>query len=490
MTTILDKLRGLIPKRPAKADGASTALAKAASTQATKAYLIAGEDGVHTVAFGVRWRTLIRSGAREGAIRTAKSARATHLLFIGQQVGYTDLGKNPPKQNIHAASVLAAKTQLATALFCLRLDDEAYWIALTRGGQPSSLDEVRHGGSADAHQAIRDVLEANPGERITVLTDLSNMGGSALAFSLEELFDLTRHANAGETLVPMPRGTAAIPKPVMIGVVLACAAMGAKMLWDDHQATKAALERAAGMNQELDPRAAWEPVIQKWLADNATPDHAPLLAARRSIADLPVVWRGWWLTGVRCQSGQPVQGAVVWSCAANYKRSPAGYTSTAMAEEVRRKYPAAAVSFPNLGAMMASWSLDPIAVRPVVLAELPLPEPQTVVVASALQPLLPALAMVPEVKMNLVEMQPPRKSDGTAHPKPEGMAEIYFANVQLKGPLRSLDYAVNKLPPVDWTAFGVTFDERIEGNSKGLIGSAFSAEFEGRVLAAKQGKTP
>lgn len=488
---LIQKLRGLIPDRlRAHPNAQAGGTPKAGSMAAPQAYLLASSDGAHTVAFGLRWRTLVRSGARETAIKTAKTGKATHLVLLGQQVGYADLGKNPPAANLHAASVLAAKTQLASAIFCLRLDDEYFWIALTRNGQPSSIDEIRRGDEPAAHDAIRELLHAHESEDIAVLSDLTNPGPNSARFSLMDLFDGVRHANGSEALVALPKGTAAIPKPVMAMVVLAGAGMLAKSLWDDHVAAKEALERAAGINQELDPRTAWQPVIDKWLADNPTPDHGPLLSARRSIADLPVAWHGWWLTGVRCQAGQMAQNLLTWTCSANYKRTPAGVTSTAMGEAVQKKMPSAAIAFPTLGSMMVNWSLQPAAARSVNLADLSLPEPQTVAMASAIQPVLAALAQVPELKMAVVEMQPPRKSDGTAHPKPEGMTEIYAAPINLKGPLRSLDYALTKLPPVDWTAFGVLFDERIEGNSKGLIGSAFAAEFEGRVLAAKPGTTP
>lgn len=470
-------------KNAASAKGSTSGTGKAgAGISAASVSLIQSEDGSYALGFGMRWRTLLKSGGKESSIPLARSAKATHYVHLGHQVGYGIFPKNSGV-DLYPAALMAAKVNAGVALFCLVLAEDQYWLCLVRNGLPTTADDILVCSQSDAVQRMRHVLDQFSDEQIVVYSDIRQSGiAGAQEFTLHDLFDVVK--TASDLIQPLPKSGPKIPYPLMIAVIGGSVLLLGQKLWSEYQNNERLKQLAAMRGQDEDPQVAWAPVLRTFLSENAKPDKDSLKRVRASLAEVPVMWSGWWLTGARCQVGPMVQTARSWSCTANYKRTGAGQVSSAMSGTVKKLMPTSSVIFPSIGTMAVSWSFS-VASAEMVLAEIAEPEAQTLAMLSAMQPLVPTLSISPEFKMTPIELPAPKMSDGKPYPKPPNFPELFSGQVLLRGPMRSIDFASTKLPPVDWQAIGIAFDEQASPSTKGLTASALMAELEGKVLAKK-----
>lgn len=447
--------------------------------------LIQSQDESYALAFGMRWRTLLKSGGRDASVNMARAAKATHFVHLSQQVGYGVFSKQKAK-DLYPAAMMAAKINAGVGLFCLTLGEGLFWICVVRNGFPTAADDIIQGAEADATQRMRQILAQFADESITVYSDIRHAGITGLhEFSLYDLFDVAK--TSSDLIHVLPKAGSRIPVPIMLAVVIGTGLLLGQKFWNDYKKSEKLRQIAMLKSQDEDPIVAWAPVLRKFLADNVKADNSSLVKVRGAISDLPAMWQGWWLTGARCQASETmVDGKKNWACTANYKRTPVGPVSSSMEKVVKQLMPASSVSFPDISNMSVSWAFA-VSASPLTLDSLITPESQTLTMISALQPLSPLLAMQPDFKMTPLELPAPKMSDGKTYPKPDSIPDFFTGQVLLKGPLRSLDLAVTKLPAVDWRAIGIQFDEKASPSAKGLTASSLMAELDGRILAKKGG---
>lgn len=458
---------------------------KSGSIESGSAELCADESGQVLVAFGVRWRTLIKAGGREAAVQLATKGKATHFIHVGHQVGYTKIKKGIDHPT-YPAALLIAKASSGTGVYSLTLAEAAgrYWFATARDGMPAGVDEVVSGLSEpDAVARIRQLVQAMEGEGVAVYTDIRQTGiAGQRSFSLHDVFDVVR--SEGDRLSKVSRGSSSAPKPLVIGTMIAVALLVSQKGWNYYSAYKRQQTLEANRVVDLTPEEAWAPVVAKF--EQSTTDASPegFLAARASLSQLPVLWAGWKLTAARCQAGDVLQDKRPWACQATYERTGVAIPANQMIEKIKQRSTSFALTLPTSSTLSTTWGFSE-QVKTIKLGTLRDRDEIAVSVISAIQGYFPVLALKPEFKMVDLPLPEPKKQDGSPQPRPADVPPVFRGDLVLKAPLRSVDAMVQRVQHVSWDAVGLQVDAFTKSDQKGLTASSMLVEVTGKAIGRK-----
>lgn len=471
------------PVAAKKVRASSRKSAKGSLMDAGDIELLGNTEGTVVVGFGLRWRTQVTDGGRESAQKLALKSKATHYLYRSPQIGYGKL----PKQvtgPVFPAALLAAKAHAGGAVFALEIAAGQYWFAIVRNGLPTNTDEfVSDLSSADAAARVRALVQQFEGETITVFSNFNNVGiDAARSFSLHDLFDVAR--SDADQLQAIGKAKSRIPKPMLYATLAGFLLLAGKYGYQEWKAYQLEKARAANQIIEESPELAWAPVLAQFLASTPKPTNDTVVQLRFVLSRLPVVWHGWSLTGARCQAGELASLARTWSCQGTYDRGRVADTSEQMLKQVNTRDPQWSVVFPTINTMLVGWSIKRDE-QAIVLADLPEPSSTSLKLVSHLQGFLPALSIRPEFQMTPFELVAPKRQDGTLHPKPSTIPDLFKGDVSVKGPLRSIDALAQGFEFVQWDSMGLTFDGKASPSQKGLTASSLVVELNGKVFGKK-----
>jgi hypothetical protein len=463
---------------------------KASAIDARPAELVENNEQTAMLAFGVRWRTIVKAGGgREAAQDMAAKAKATHFFLRSHQLGYTQIPKNVSTA-VYPAALIAAKCHAGAGLFLLSLDQNTYWLSLVRNGQPTNTDEIIAGLSeANVVARARALIQNFPSETITVFSDIRNAGfDGQRQFGLVDLFE-TAKTDADRLLkVQIKKGS--IPKPVMIITSVGMLILVGNYFYKQYQEDQARKLAAQSQVAMLTPEEAWKPVYEAWQRDRVGPNYLHFEQIRISLAKLPVLWSGWTLSGARCQiAGQStdVEGgnkSRTWNCVATYERPRIATTSGELKAAVGVRYPNHAIAFPNLSTMQMSWS-ETAQHAPVDVSIYGDPAALALQVSSELQTQMPTLSVLPEFAITPLDLPQPKQPDGTPISKPVDMPQLYAGAVSVRGPFRSMDVLASKLAMVEWNAIGLVVDTKAMPTQKSISASSLMVELTGNVYGKK-----
>jgi len=466
---------------------------KSSSKRSSVAELIADHTGNKAIVFGLQWRSVATSGGRDSAAKFARSARASHFIYRGQQIGFGTIpgrAKDLPP-NIYPAALLAARQHAGDSLYVVRIDSGAYWLALIRNGSPTSTDRFVEGvDDAGVLAMARDIFEPllEDGIKLGIFTNIERSGiDEARLASVEELLDLAMMED--DRLQVVPAGGIKIPKPVLGVLALAVLFLVAQRgyaMWKDAERAKIAAQNVV---VEEDPVVAWDRSIEKWSQGVTGHNPTGLALVRDSMADLPTVWDGWILSRSSCTqqseaaaSAPTADGSVApaktaWSCMASYERQPGGSLTREMVTKVPPRW---TVSFTPLNLMQLSWSVDSPR-DPMVIESLPKKGHHNIETVSKLQRLSPVLAQVPSFAFSPVDIPPPVSSSGVAFPPDDRASGIVKADLSVRGPLRSIDALLNSGIDVAWNSLTLSYAPA--GSQAGIQSSVITAEAVGVMYA-------
>lgn len=421
------------------------------------------------LAFGVQWRAIATAGGRDEAEKMARQQGATHYLYRGQQLG-TGVVPDPAQvggRRIYPAAAVAARHMVGHAVCLLRIEEGAYWIAVTANGAPTSRDLFLHAPDdaaalEHARQVIAQTFEglSSPG---AVYTNIEGSGIEGVKpFGLDDLFDAL--VSESSVLQPVPKTAAKVPKPILYAVLAGCALLLVNKAWDYWEAKRRAQQASMTHVAAVDSVAAWAQAVATWEAGKSAADGAGLFEARNQLMGLPVKWDGWTLSTATCTAGTPMPGAVAeggvgsrtWNCSAQYNRGPTGVVNRQMATLVPQGW---RVTFTPLTGVTVGWSFIQQA-RAFKLADLRKRDYFMVEVASRLQALIPALAGDVGFTFTPVSLPAPKKDDGTALDTPPELQTIASSSLVVRAPVRTVDALINADIPADWQEFTITYDKQ------------------------------
>ncbi|MFZ3120178.1 MAG: hypothetical protein WA159_17905 [Variovorax sp.] len=464
---------GLFSKKQKSGDAASRATVVIASDEA----------GEKSIAFGVTWRSIAsRNGGRQDALKIARAAGGTHLTFKQQQYGY---GVVPADvvEPIYPAAQVAARQHGGDGVYAIKIFPGEYWLAVIRGGQPSSIDRVIN---AETDLEIIGAAQAEIAEGLkeevhyTIYTNIDDHGlvGDVIGLAPEDL--LLVAVGDEDVLEPIPKSASTIPKPVLYALLLAILAGIGNKGWDMYQARERA--RLARLNVVADepPQQAWARATAQWASEHSAAARSGLVAARVALGKAPVVWGGWWLETATCDAGARSASERIWTCSARYVRPETGKFNRDMEKTAPEGW---RVQYQGLGLIVASWSFSQPSTpfRFDALEKVGYHQVETV---SRLQRLQPAFSQVGAISFTPVVIPAPKRKDGTAVPIVDSVPQISEGTVAVKGPLRSLDALIADGIPADWNRLSISYVANFTGAAASLKSSAITADARGAVFAA------
>ncbi len=441
-------------------------------------------EGEKSIAFGVTWRAIAsRNGGRQDALKLARAAGGTHLTFKQQQYGYGVLPADVVEP-IYPAAQVAARQHGGDGVYAIKIFPGEYWLAVIRGGQPSSIDRVIH---ADTDLEVIGAAQAEIAEGVkeevhyTIYTNIDDHGlvGDVIGLAPEDL--LLAAVGDEDVLEPIPKSASAIPKPVLYALLLAVVAGIGNKGWDMYQTRER--ERLARMNVVADepPQQAWARATAQWAAEHAAAAPSGLIAARVSLGKAPVVWGGWWLETATCDAGAPATNSRVWNCSARYVRPETGKFNRDMDKVVPDGW---RVQYQGLSLIVASWTFTQPS-EPFRFEGLQKVGYHQVETVSRLQRLQPAFSQVGAISFTPVAIPAPKRKDGTAVPVIDSVPKFSEGTVAVKGPLRSLDALIADGIPADWTHLSLSYVPNSSGATASLKSSAITADARGAVFATQ-----
>lgn len=462
----------------------SRAKAKGKQIDASAAELVEVDSGQVLVAFGMRWRTLVKAGGKEAAQQIASKAGSTHFILAQHQIGYTKVNKGIERP-IYPALLLVAKTNSGSGVYSMTLSQEegCYWFATVRAGLPGGVDEVVSGlSTADAIKRIRALESQFVDESPAVFTDIRQAGIEGQRnFSIHDVFDVVR--GDAERLLKVKSGQSALPKPLVIVGGVLVALFVADKAYDayNEKMRREAMDR--NRVADLSPEEAWAPVVKKFEETNAVAGIEALAQVRQSLGSMPALLWGWKLYASRCQASELIAGKQSWGCQATYERLPVGITAKQMSDRIATSsFKSLVITYPTSSTMQASWALS-IQTKSITLDGLQDVKPVQIDTLSELQLAFPILAARPELSLTEIQLPAPLKQDGSPQPKPASLPLVFEGNVSIKGPLRSIDVLVPKLGHVTWNSIGMQIEPMADAQQKGITSSAILVEANGKVLA-------
>ena len=448
-------------------------------------------SGKTALAFGLQWHTIATSGGRADAIKLARTGGASHFVFRGNRVGLGVLpaGAADSARVVPAILVAARRQHVGHVICLLTLGRGEYWLAATANGQPTATDQFLRGlDDAAALARLRELQARVAGAAaVGIYTNLENSGiDGAQWLCAEDLLALP--AADTDLLVPVPRKTRAIPKPVLGFVAAAVALLLAQEGWKQRERQRRAQLAAQAQLAQVDPAQAWAAAIASWESSTVAPNGHGLAPVRASLDRLPLDWNGWTLGSASCSAGAITAAAApsappaptrTWSCRASYARGTTGHFNRSMASALPQGW---SVTFQPLNGLELAWTVSAPA-RALTASSLRNVAYFEVEVASRLQRLLPALAADVAIAFTPVPIAAPRKADGTAL-APDARADaLRQASLLVKAPLRSLDAVIAADIEADWLQLSLQYDpSTLRGGAKS---SALMAEAKGNAYAIK-----
>lgn len=460
---------------------------KGSPAQQSACEFIVDSTGRNGLTFGLTWRSLVSRTAEEDAIKLARDAKASHYLFLNRQVGFvrlsTDLLKasDPPK--LSAAAQVVGRHFGGNAVFAIQLDSDEFWFATVRNGAPTSLDEIckRMTLPVASEKAAR-LCEGLAADEVdfVIYSDISGVSG-ARHLSLPEIFRLPE---AG-VLRTIPKQTASIPKPVLYTLAAIALVLAGQQAFKHGGKFVDRLRPKVKVLQPVeDPKGAWNAAFASWLKEQIGANQDGLRAAHAQLLMIPVELNGWRLQTASCkaQALRDGQRARSWACAAAYTRLPGASLTRDLMPQAPKTW---AISLTPLNGLAASWSYQQDALPALDLDALVPVRAHQIDTASELQGIAPALAQEPALVFSDIAITSPKSSDGKPfgieHAPPE-VQNLKTASIVLKGPLRSIDYAMQKSAiPADWNALSIGI---VPGSDASIKQSRVVAEITG-VLYAK-----
>lgn len=468
------------------------------ASKASAAELIAHHSGGKAIVLGLQWRSVATAGGRETAAKIARSARASHYIFRGAQIGYAQIAgkaKDLPPQ-LYPAALLAAKQHAGDSLYVVRIDTGAYWLALIRNGSPTSTDRFVDGlDDAGALALAREIFVPlqNDGINISVFTNIDRSGIDGVRLtSSEELLDLAMMDE--DQLQLVPSASLKIPKPVLGVIALAVVFMlGQRVysMWEEAGRARLAAQNAV---VEEDPVVAWDRAFNNWRQGVSGHSSGGLIVARASMADLPARWDGWILSRSNCtQAAAAVANvgadpeaassasapSVIWSCSADYERSNTGIFTRDLASKVPDRWK---VSFTPLNQMRLTWDVASPRAE-MVVGTLPTKDHHHIETVSKLQKLAPTLSQAPSFSFAPIEIPAPVSSSGVAFAPDDRFGGISSAELSVRGPLRSIDALINSGVEAAWTSLTLAYLPN--GGEASINSSVITAEAVGVMYAKK-----
>jgi hypothetical protein len=442
---------------------------------------------------GLNWRTILLAGGTNAAITIAREGAATHYCVVGgQTVGYGLVPKDKlqtvPEQS-YPAALLAGRQHSGDALFALSLSSTEIWVAQTRSGRPSGIDEVliERNGQVDqlALDWLSKRLNQNPASVIYTDIDVSGTGAKSHASSLASL--MTIPAMPADALIALPAANflaqIKVPMPLLKvagAVLLLWACNTGYDAWNASVTAQKRAEEMAQRQQNEDPKKVWLESINRLGAGRLNPSIDNLRPLRKSLGELPVNWRGWHLKTAVCKPQTPNVGKQTWSCSANYESD--GKVNTATNVELKSSIPQGfTAKFVPTQSLSLEWSVVS-QVSPLDVAALPARAHHLLVTASKLQELLPALTDAPKITFTPLVVTPPRRFDGTAIAMPSDVDLPSEAPISLKGPLRTIDALIERGVAAEWRSLTLSYGQ-ISAEAVNLRTSALQVELNGIFYA-------
>lgn len=435
--------------------------------------------------FGMRWRTLVTSGTtREGLMKMAMKEGATHFIRQRQQIGYCLLPQVEAGIALYPAALLAAKNHAGDALYVLNTGEAEghYWVARTRGGHPTSLDEFIVGSQEDLLDRVRVLVTEGDANEILIFTNIAGITRmpNVREFSVQDLFDIARSVQESLQLVVKAKRT--FPKPVRYALLTSLLVLGGQSgyrYWTEYKAAEA--KRMSQSNQ-LTPEEAWSPIIEKFESSLNASSVSGLMAVRDEIYKAPVIWNGWLLRSIRCKVSQtPIQTqSINWVCVAEYQRGRVALTNAEMQALIGSKWKP---KFIDVGLMQVAWDLKVDRI-PMRIGDLQDHVKLQIDTVSVVQNLLPALSTTPTMVFKPVELVAPKNQQGMAIPKPATLPNLFQMPVSIKGPFRSIEAVIEAAARIDWNTLEVTYIGGVDrGASAGLVATSFVSEISGIAYA-------
>lgn len=430
------------------------------ASKKTAAELIAHHSGAKAIVLGLQWRSVATTGGNEAATKIARSARASHFIFRGQQIGYGHIPgkvKDLPPQ-LYPAALLAAKQHAGDGVYILRIDAGAYWLALIRNGSPTSTDRFVDGiDDVGALALAREIIDPllKDGIKIAVFTNIERSGFDDVRLaSSEDLLDLAMMDE--DQLQAVPAISIKIPKPVLVVlalVLLYLLGQRGYSMWQAAERSRAAAQNAV---VEQDLTLEWGRAIDTWRQSVSGHGSTGLAMARDSMADLPAQWDGWTLLRSNCTQApgsSASAGSLTWSCSAEYERGNQGILTREIAPRIPARW---TVVFTPLNKMRLTWSVVTPRID-MVLDSLPTRDHHHIETVSKLQKIAPALSQLPAFTFAAINIPAPVSASGVVAPPDERVAGLASAALNVKGPLRSIDALINSGLEASWTALTLAY---------------------------------
>jgi hypothetical protein len=368
------------------------------------------------LAFGLRWFPLVGSQAVHQARVRARALGGTHYVAGGLRAaagGCARLSGVTRRRQVYAAAQVFAQlyTSGRAATCVAALPDGRYWLVAAQDGAVAARADRCYENELDAHQALRELQERQPGLQVLTAENLYR----ALLSGLD----------ASSLLLPVQSRWAGVPLPVrvvMLSLAVSMAWPPTMELWRRFRSPPLAIV------QEVDPVQGWQSVAKTFM--QRTPVHRPqaLQAALAALARLPLDLRGWALQAAQCH---PTADA--WACNARYLRLGHDATNEALSRLVPAGWE---LSFEPLDQASIAWHV------PLQQASLftspPLSRVNTEMrLASELQRIRPLFTQVAMGRPVVVSLAPPVDAQGRPVPMPTSVQRLWRRSLTLAGPMRS-----------------------------------------------------
>jgi hypothetical protein len=436
---------------------------KTRSDQAPVMTLVNNASGTKTYALGLAWLPLVTSGGDKAAQDHARSVKADYYHYAS---GVMAVGKSATRValalNTFPAALIVAKTGEQNAVYAVKLNDKAFWLAHIKNGQPKADEFITTEGELRQRLA-RITQEANAAVRVY----------SNLDWEFERTFyqaqDLTESAAtdgnhrlrkvdaAGFSLGAGNAGGLIKKTAVLVGVGY-LGYLGWEMYADDLKAQEQAQLNIAKAAQES-PSDLWRKSLRVW--EGATPAatlDGSLLADLRLTTELPVVWRGWPLVDAVCKASTAIEKDGLyksWDCTAKYKRGEATTTYLDLRSSVPEGF---ALLVQPVDTATLGWKRK---IKQVAANEASIPALSTHLfdTASQLQKLSSGYAQLPTMNFAPVEgFVVPKRADGSAIDRPASTPKYQSAVLTLKGSVKAIDASLKTIS-ANWKSIKLTFNK-------------------------------
>lgn len=462
--------------------------------------LFSNEEGSVYLAFGLRWVSIVTENGRAIEAKRARKVGATHSVFVGHQLGYGKINaKKLGDASVFPAAQVVARQHGGDAIHVLELGEGEYWLCMIRGGEPTSVDRIIHvKNEADVLEEVQALLDdaSSFDTTFTVYSNLTyaNFEHSA-SESIEDIFLAATHEV--DLMEAIPKGSLAIPVPVVIVITLAFLAVIGQQgyRWKLKEDARKAAEAARLLDQNDPPEIAWAKVIRTWEITHAAASMEGLTLARNSIGEAPAVLKGWKLKTTGCKASAPIGVKEIptgkgepaelvgitrnWNCFAEYERTPLGVENEVFLKALPKGWTA---QFQPLKKIIGNWTIvEPIKV--VNAAQLQKAEQHLIETGSSLQRISPSFIQEPTVVFKAIAIPTPVKKDKKPYPPVPSTPSLVEAKIDLSAPMRGIDVLLQQSLPVDWSMISLTVGGLDGMASSGLKSSPIRVQLSGVIYA-------